>query len=37
MGCISQNGCLGPRRREKEIYTELVDQIYSDAELEDGK
>lgn len=31
MGCISQNGCLGPKRREKEVYTDLIEQIYSES------
>lgn len=29
---VSQNGCLGPKKREMEIYVELIDNIHDSAE-----
>jgi hypothetical protein len=28
MGCISESGCLGPKRRDREVYAELLDAIH---------
>lgn len=28
MGCISEGGCLGPKRRQRDVYAQLVDSIH---------
>lgn len=31
MGCGNQIGCLGPKPREREVYLDLIDKIYNEA------
>lgn len=31
MGCVSEAGCLGPRRREREVYIDLIESIHQEA------
>ena len=31
MGCVSENGCLGPKKREREVHAELIDKIHEES------
>lgn len=32
MGCVNESGCLGPKRRERDVYADLLDAIHEEAQ-----
>ena len=32
MGCVNENGCLGPKKRARDVYADLLDSIHEEAQ-----